>query len=104
LTQNSTPIAVYLVYVPLVVYAMVYTWNGAFINSVFERLIFGLGEVIGIAIYSLYLFDITVLIKYDLDFIGLAVILLLDFINYFMRLIGRLCFQKPLDGNMVAPI
>lgn len=61
-----------------------------------ERILFGLGEAIAIVIFSMYLFDVTDLMKYELDFIGLAVILFLDLMIFIIRFIGWMCYGKRL--------
>jgi hypothetical protein len=61
---------------------------------VFERVMFGIGEAAAITIYSLYLFAPDRLKQYELDFLGLALILLIDVIVLIVRMIGWLVYKK----------
>lgn len=63
---------------------------------------YGIGEGAAITIYSLYLFDITHLMDYEIDFLGLALILLLDILIFVIRLIGWLAYGK-ISADKVNP-
>jgi hypothetical protein len=94
LTTNKTEIAKYFVYGSLVLYATLHLWKGIYVYNALERVLYGIGEAIAITIFSLYLFDVEDMVKYELDFIGLAVILLLDIIFIILRLISWLVYGK----------
>jgi hypothetical protein len=92
--ETNLHIAKYFVYGPLVAYAVLYIWKGVFVYNKTERILFGLGEAIGIAIFSLYVFGLNYIAQYDLDFIGLGAILILDIFYYTVRLISWLVYGK----------
>ena len=94
LIETTTTIAKYFVYGPLVIYSVLYIWKGIFINKVIERILFGLEESIMIVIFSLYLFDPAHIIQYEIDFVGLAVILLLHIIYITLRLVSWLVYGQ----------
>ncbi len=48
-----------------------------FVGKVVERVVVGVEEAIMIVIYSLYMYSYDEMMAYELDFIGLAIILLL---------------------------
>jgi len=94
LVEKETTIAKYFVYGPLVLYAFLYFWKGYHINKIAERVIFSLEEAIILTIFSLYLFDPIHLAENELDFLGLAIILLLNVIYITMRLVNWLVYGK----------
>jgi hypothetical protein len=53
-----------------------------------------LEEAIAITIFSLFLFDVNSLTKYDLDFIGLAVILVLSITFYLIKIVNLAKYGK----------
>jgi hypothetical protein len=61
---------------------------------IFERIMFGIGEAAAITIYSLFLFAPDRLQQYELDFLGLALILFIDIILLTVRMIGWLVYRK----------
>lgn len=94
LIEVETSIAKYFVYGPLVIYSVLYMWKGIYINKVVERIIFGIEEGIIITLYSLFMFDPVNLALYDVDFFGLAIILLLDIIYITMRMVSWLVYGQ----------
>lgn len=94
LTTSKTEIAKYFVYGPLVLYAALFLWKGIYVYKVLERVLTGITEAIAITIFSLYLFDVEDMAKYELDFIGLTLILLLDIIFITLRLVSWLVYGR----------
>jgi hypothetical protein len=92
--ETNTTIAKYFVYGPLVIYAVLYLWKGVFMYKIFERIMFGIGEAAAITIYSLFLFAPDHLKQYEIDFLGLALILFVDLIVLTVRMIGWLVYGK----------
>jgi hypothetical protein len=92
--ETNTTLAKYFVYGPLVIYAVLYLWKGIFMYNIFERIIYGIGEAAAITIYSFILFAPDSLKQYEIDFLGLALILFVDLIVLTVRMIGWLVYGK----------
>jgi hypothetical protein len=90
----DAPIAKYFAYGPLVLFTIVYAWKARFRYRVCERVLYVLEEAIAITIFSLFLFKSEYITSYDIDFIGLAVILILEVIYYLIKIVNLVKYGK----------
>jgi hypothetical protein len=88
------PMAYYFVYGPIILYAFIYTWKHDFTFKIGERIIFLLGEAVLVTLFSIFLFNPQYIQDYDLDFFGLAAILLMDVIFVIVKLVRLIKYGK----------
>lgn len=87
LGQQVNVLAYNFVFIPLGLYSLIYLWKGEYQFVVGERIIFGLGEGVIIALFGLYLYKSSYIEMYDLDFFGIGGVLLVDLIFYIVKAI-----------------
>lgn len=76
--QNNIPY--YFIYAAYGIYAVVFAVKNNFLFKVVGRVIFFIGEVLMIAMFSLFLFKKDLIVEYNLDFILTAVLFLMDLV------------------------
>jgi hypothetical protein len=86
LSSDVNSLAKYFIYGPLVIFDIFYVIKYKFSFRVFERVFFLLGEAVIITLYSLFIFYPSYIQLYDLDCLGLALVILLDLILFFPKL------------------
>lgn len=69
---------------------------------VLERILFGLEEAIMITIFSFYLFDPSHMTEYEIDFIGLSVILFIHLTEITIKIVTWLVYGK-IDQPKITP-
>lgn len=77
----------YFIYGVEVVYSFFFAWKNKFIYPAAGRVLFILGEALFLAVFSFFLFKINFLQDYQIDFIALAVVLLMDIIYYVVEMV-----------------
>lgn len=76
--QNQIPY--YFIYGVYIVYAVLFGVKNNFLFKVVGRIVFVVGEVIMIGIFSLFLFKKDYVVDYNLDFILTAVLFVMDLV------------------------
>jgi hypothetical protein len=92
--QTAPVVGRYFAYPFFIAYAAIYFWKGDFVFKTFERVIFLLGEAVALVMFSLFLGDLAHLIKYELDFVAIVIIIFLDVVVYSVRLVAWIWLGK----------
>lgn len=91
-TNYANDLYLHLAMIGIIIYPLIHLWKGEFKYPIAERIIFIIGEAAFLTIYFLFKYGPSLITDYDLDFLLLAGVLLLDVLLYFVRAIRMCCY------------
>ena len=94
---------VHCVMILLIVYSLLYLWKGEFKYQIMERVVFFLGDGAFLTLFYIFKYHPEYITQYDLDFFGLAGIMILDILLYLVRGGKLMCYGKSEGQAEVNP-
>ena len=89
----------YFIYAVYLAFVVIYAWKNTFHFPVVGRVVFILGEIFAVVISFFFIFEISLLSDYHLDFFFISAILLIDLIYYIAQTVSYVRHGVPQEGR-----
>lgn len=95
----SSRLPFYFIYGVEVLYTVLFAWKNSFVFKAAGRVVFIIGEIILLVLFSFFLFKAQIIVNYNLDLFGVSLMFLMDLVYYTVEIVYIQKHGIPAESN-----